>query len=64
MVKFGEKYKQWNAAFDAGYAFANQKSLIIIHPKEYTHALKDIDAVADAVCESNEQVVNILKYVS
>ena len=27
IVKFGEKYKQWNAAFDAGYAAALNKSI-------------------------------------
>ena len=27
VVRFGEKYKQWNAAFDAGYAAALGKSL-------------------------------------
>ena len=35
IVKFGEKYKQWNAAFDAGYAAALNKSLIIIHSDEH-----------------------------
>ena len=44
IVKFGEKYKQWNAAFDAGYAAALNKSLIIIHSDEHQHALKEVDA--------------------
>lgn len=64
IVKFGEKYKQWNAAFDAGYAAAKNKSLIILHNEEHTHALKEIDAAAQAVASSNEQVVEILKYIS
>ena len=63
IVKFGEKYKQWNAAFDAGYAAALNKSLIIIHSDEHQHALKEVDAAALAVVKSNDQVVKILNYV-
>ena len=50
VVKFGEKYKQWNAAFDAGYASALNKSLIVIQNEDHQHALKEIDAAALAVC--------------
>ncbi|MEM6971867.1 MAG: YtoQ family protein [Pseudomonadota bacterium] len=63
VVRFGEKYKQWNAAFDAGYAAALSKSLVILHPPEHAHALKEVDAAADAVAETPEQVVAILDYV-
>ena len=63
IVKFGEKYKQWNAAFDAGYAAALNKSLIIIHSDEHQHALKEVDAAALAVVKKNDQVVKILNYV-
>ena len=63
IVKFGEKYKQWNAAFDAGYAAALNKSLIIIHADEHQHALKEVDAAALAVVKNNDQVVKILNYV-
>ena len=63
IVKFGEKYKQWNAAFDAGYAAALNKSLIIIHSEEHQHALKEVDAAALAVVKNNNQVVKILNYV-
>lgn len=63
VVRFGDQYKQWNAAFDAGYAAALNVPLIIVHSEEYTHALKEVDAAALAVCESIDQVVNILKYV-
>ena len=63
IVKFGEKYKQWNTAFDAGYAAALNKSLIIIHSDEHQHALKEVDAAALAVVENNDQVVKILNYV-
>jgi len=64
VVKFGEQYKQWNAAFDAGYAVARRKSLIVIHAPEHTHPLKEIDAAAMAVAETPGQVVEILKYVT
>jgi YtoQ family protein len=64
VVRFGEKYKQWNAAFDAGYAAALNKPLITLHPPEHTHALKEVDAAAMAVAETPEQVVEILKYVT
>ena len=63
VVKFGEKYKQWNAAFDAGYANALDKKLIVIHPEEFTHALKEIDAAASAVVRSESQVIDILKHL-
>ena len=63
VVKFGEKYKQWNAAFDAGYANALNKKLIVIHPEEFIHALKEIDAAASAVVKSESQVIDILKHL-
>ena len=63
IVKFGDKYKQWNAAFDAGFAAANNKSIIVIHSKEHQHALKEVDAAASAVASDQEQAVRILKYV-
>jgi len=64
VVRFGEQYKQWNAAFDAGRAAALGKPLIVLHPPELTHALKEVDAAASAVCETPEQVVAILDYVT
>jgi len=63
VVCFGEKYKQWNAAFDAGYAAALGKSIIVLHQPEHQHALKEIDAVALATAETPKQVANILQYV-
>lgn len=63
VVRFGEKYKQWNAAFDAGYAAALGKSLIVLHGADHQHALKEVDAAALAVTETPEQVVQILRYV-
>ena len=62
IVRFGEKYKQWNAAFDAGYASAMSKSLIIIHSDENQHALKEIDSVAHAVVKNVDEVIKILNY--
>ena len=63
VVRFGEKYKQWNAAFEAGVAAALGKSLIVLHKADHTHALKEIDAAALAVVQQPEQVVQILRYV-
>ena len=63
VVRFGEKYKQWNAAFDAGYAAALGKSLIVLHGADHQHALKEVDAAALAVTEDPKQVVQILRYV-
>ena len=63
VVRFGEKYKQWNAAFDAGYAAALGKSLVIMHGADHQHALKEVDAAALAVVETPQQVVEILSYV-
>ena len=63
VVRFGEKYKQWNAAFDAGYASALGKSLIVMHGAEHQHALKEVDAAALAVVETPAEIVHILQYV-
>jgi len=63
IVKFGEKYKQWNAAFDAGYAAAIKKSIIVIHGDEHQHPLKEVDAAASAVVKDQHQAFRILKYI-
>ena len=63
VVRFGEKYKQWNAAFDAGAASALGKPLIVMHGPDHQHALKEVDAAALAVTETPAQVVDILRYV-
>lgn len=63
VVRFGTQYKQWNAAFDAGYAAALGKSLIVLNPPEHGHALKEVHAAALAVAEHPEQVVSIIRYV-
>ncbi len=62
VVRFGEKYRQWNAAFDAGFAAALGKSLIIMHGADHQHALKEVDAAALAVVETPQQVADILRY--
>ena len=63
IVRFGEKYKQWNAAFDAGMAAALGKSLIVMHQPDHAHALKEVDGAALAVIERPEQAAQILDYV-
>jgi YtoQ family protein len=63
VVRFGDKYKQWNAAFDAGIASALGKSLIVMHGPDIQHPLKEIDAAALAVVETPQEVVQILSYV-
>ena len=63
VVRFGDKYKQWNAAFDAGYAAALGKSIIVMHGADHQHALKEVDAAALAVVETPDQVADILRYV-
>ena len=62
VVRFGDKYRQWNAAFDAGYAAALGKPIVTLHDGELTHALKEVDRAAMAVAETPEQVVEILRY--
>jgi YtoQ family protein len=63
VVRFGEQYKQWNAAFDAGMAAALGKPLVTLHPEQHDHALKEVDRAALAVAREPEQVVEILQYV-
>lgn len=63
VVRFGEKYRQWNAAFDAGFASALGTPIVTLHDPDLTHALKEVDGAAMATAETPEQVVRILKYV-
>lgn len=63
VVRFGEKYKQWNAAFDAGYCAAIGKPYITLHDEGIIHPLKEVDAAAMAWARTPAQVVEILKYV-
>ena len=63
IVKFGDQYRQWNAAFDAGMAKALDKPIITLHDNKLNHALKEVNQAASASCRSVEQVVNILSYL-
>lgn len=64
VVRFGPEYKQWNAAFDAGYCAAMGTPLIILHDEAHDHPLKEVDAAADAVARTPEQVVEMLRYIT
>ena len=63
IIRFGDKYKQWNAAFDAGYCAALSKPYITLHAEDIIHPLKEVDALAMAWTTSPQEVVEILKYV-
>ena len=63
IIRFGDKYKQWNAAFDAGYCAALGKPYITLHAEDIIHPLKEVDAAAMAWAQTPEQVVELLKYV-
>jgi len=62
VVRFGDKYRQWNAAFDAGYASALGKSIITLHEDSLVHPLKEVNAAALASAQTPEQVIEILDY--
>ncbi|HKT83729.1 MAG TPA: YtoQ family protein [Solirubrobacterales bacterium] len=63
VVRFGDRYRQWNAAFDAGFAVALGKPLVTLHDSELDHALKEVDRAAQATARTAEQVVDVLRYV-
>jgi len=63
VVRFGDQYRQWNAAFDAGFAAALGKPIITLHDSDLNHALKEVDRAALAVAATPEQVVDALRYV-
>ncbi len=64
VVRFGDKYKQWNAAFDAGYCAALGTPYVTLHDENIIHPLKEVDAQALAWANSTDQVVEILRYVT
>ncbi|MCG6891320.1 MAG: YtoQ family protein [Gammaproteobacteria bacterium] len=64
VIRFGDQYKQWNAAFDAGYCAALGKPYITLHDANIVHPLKEVDAAAMAWAQTPAQVVQILKYVA
>ncbi|MCF6208435.1 MAG: YtoQ family protein [Ghiorsea sp.] len=63
VIRFGDKYKQWNAAYDAGYCSAKGTPYITLHDENIVHPLKEVDASAMAWATTPEQVVDVLKYV-
>ncbi len=63
IVRFGDKYKQWNAAFDAGYCSATNTPYITLHDEDLIHPLKEVDAAAMAWAKTPEHVIEILKYI-
>ncbi|PQZ95987.1 hypothetical protein CQ018_01490 [Arthrobacter sp. MYb227] len=63
VVRFGDMYKQWNAAFDAGYCAALGKPYVTLHDEDLVHPLKEVDAQAQAWCKTTDQVVETLRYV-
>ena len=63
VVRFGDKYRQWNAAFDAGWAAALGKPYVTLHDAEFDHALKEVDRAAQGTARTAEQVVDVLRYV-
>lgn len=64
VIRFGEKYKQWNAAFDAGFCAALGKPYITLHGEEIIHPLKEVDAAAMAWAQTPQQVVELIRYVT
>ncbi len=63
VVRFGDKFKQWNAAFDAGFASAVGVPYITLHDDSLIHPLKEIDAAAMAWAQTTDQVVAVMKHV-
>ena len=64
VIRFGEKYKQWNAAFDAGYCAASGTPYITLHADDIVHTLKEVDGYSMAWTKTTEQVIEILKYIT
>ena len=64
IIRFGDKYKQWNAAFDAGVCATLGTPYITLHDENINHPLKEVDAAAMAWATTPTQVVEILRYVT
>ncbi len=64
IVRFGDKYKQWNAAFEAGFCAALDTPYITLHDEAIIHPLKEVDAAAMAWAKTPEEVIEVLKYVT
>ena len=63
IIRFGDKYKQWNAAFDAGYCAAIDTPYITLHSEDIIHPLKEVDAAAHAWAQNTQQVIQMLTYI-
>lgn len=60
---FGDQYRQWNTASDAGAAAAGGIPLILVRDPELTHALKELDALAAFTAETLEQAAEAVAYI-
>lgn len=60
---FGDKYRQWNTAADAGSALAAGIPLLLVRAPELIHALKEVDAMATFTVETLEQAAEAIAYV-
>src|SRR5690625_4816205 len=63
VVRFGDKYKQWNAAFDAGHCAALDQPRSILHDDALIHRLKAVAAGAQAWAAAAGQLVETLRRV-
>jgi len=63
VAQFGEKFRQWNAAMDAGIAIALGKPLIVVRDPSLHHALKEVSQRAQMTVDQPEQVLDALEYV-
>lgn len=63
VIKFGDKYKQWNAAFEAGLCAAHGKPYITLHSSALIHPLKEVDGSAMAWAENEDQVIKLITFV-
>lgn len=60
---FGDKYRQWNTAMDAGAALAIGKPLILVRHPDLHHALKELAQKANVVVTDIGQAMDALEYV-
>ncbi|TCT19914.1 YtoQ family protein [Melghiribacillus thermohalophilus] len=60
---FGDQYRQWNTAMDAGMAIAYQKPLIIIRPESLIHPLKELSNRANVTVETVDQALDAIAYI-
>jgi YtoQ family protein len=60
---FGQKYRQWNTASDAGAAVASGLPLILVREAELVHALKELDALAMLTVENLQQAAEAVAYI-